>query len=158
MAPAVVGSARMTSHPWAGRPVVWLLEAVLVGEAEGEGAWGMRAVGWVVRNRALRPGAWGREWREVLLAPWQFSCLWGRDFDARRGAMEREPRGDVVVAVAREVYAGEGTDPTAGATYYVNLAVARPRWLRGMVETAHIGHHTFFRDPRAEGRGRGVHD
>lgn len=50
------------------------LARTIIGEARSEGYLDMLAVAAVVRERAKRPGWWGRDVRGVCLYPWQFTC------------------------------------------------------------------------------------
>jgi len=50
------------------------LARTIIGEARGEGYLDMLAVACVVRERALRPGWWGRDVAGVCKAPRQFTC------------------------------------------------------------------------------------
>lgn len=57
----------------------------IVGEARGQGLLDKIAVACVIRERALRPGWWGRSVAEVCRHPWQFTA-WQ---DHNRAVIER---------------------------------------------------------------------
>ena len=65
--------------------VVDVLARTIIGEARGEKFLDMLGVACVVRERALRPGWWGKDITSVCRAPWQFTC-W---HDHNRSAIER---------------------------------------------------------------------
>ena len=127
-----------------------LLCGTIVGEASGESEEGRRAVGCVVRNRVNSPVRWwGKGWRGVMLAPWQFSC-WD---DSLVRIASHKARNTTVwkecMQVAVDVFSGEAEDPTGGADHYFNPDVVTPRWSiasgKPRTPTAIIGHHKFYR-------------
>lgn len=128
-------------------------------EASGEGRRGMRAVGWVIRNRADW-GKWGPTVRDACLAWKQFSCWrpaggttnYGRlvvHADAlRRG--QRLPALLPAFDVAAAVLEGAAADETRGADHYYAPAAMSPKgrvpdWAQGIAPTATIGGHVFYR-------------
>lgn len=127
-----------------------VLARTLWGEARGEGAAGMIAVGWTIRNRAAKPGWWGRDIASVCQAPWQFSC-WNKsdpNYPFLSGA-KQIPAGEYLRAreAALAVISGSQPDPTGGATHYYATTMAKPpAWAAKAKRTATIGHHVFFRD------------
>lgn len=127
-----------------------VLARTLWGEARGEGAAGMVAVGWTIRNRAAKPGWWGRDIVSVCQAPWQFSC-WNKNdpnYPFLSGA-KQIPSGEYLRAreAALAVISGSQPDPTGGATHYYATTMAKPpAWAAKAKRTATIGHHVFFRD------------
>lgn len=139
----------------AGRAASWgdqalaldTLARTLWGEARGEGRAGMQAVANVIRNRALRPGWWGRSIAEVCLRPWQFSC-WLKD-DPNREKLLRvsddDPAFVLARAIAAQALAGGLTDLTGGATHY-HAVDAAPGWAKGRTPCAVIGRHAFYND------------
>lgn len=127
-----------------------VLARTLWGEARGEGAAGMVAVGWTIRNRAARPGWWGRDIVSVCQAPWQFSC-WNKNDPNYPYLSGAKPIPAREYLKAREaalaVIGGSQPDPTGGATHYHATTMARPpTWAAKAKRTAVIGHHVFFRD------------
>jgi spore germination cell wall hydrolase CwlJ-like protein len=127
-----------------------VLARTLWGEARGEGAAGMVAVGWTIRNRAAKPGWWGRDIVSVCQAPWQFSC-WNKNdpnYPYLSGA-KQIPAGEYLRAreAALAVISGSQPDPTGGATHYYATTMAKPpAWAAKAKRTATIGRHVFFRD------------
>lgn len=103
---------------------------------------GMVAVAATVLNRVRSP-AWPNSITRVALQPSQFSCY---NPDNRRHLYEG-PIPESAWRAARAALAGE--DPSEGATHYYNPYLVRPRWARGMHETARLGSnkrntHVFF--------------
>ena len=158
----------MLAFPDPNKPVaeqddVVLLALTVLGEAEGEPDLGKYAVAWVVKNRMLlkKKGV-----REVVMAPWQFSC-WNlgeprRAFleDTALKAAKNLPMAvwAACVRASHEVLDGLADDPVGGATHYCTNALwgnddsdrRRPRWFSRQeiasgrtVETTRIGGHTF---------------
>lgn len=123
------------------------LARTIWGEARGEGRAGMQAVACVIRNRAARPGWWGRSIAEVCLKPAQFSC-WLAD-DPNRRKLDAVSEDDAAFTVARELaaaaLAGILADYTFGATHYHTVDTA-PVWARGHIPCVVIGRHAFYND------------
>ncbi len=124
------------------------------GEARGQGAEAMRAVGHVIDNRR-RAGLHGAYVTDTVDAAFQFSC-WNRG-DPNRAALDTiddlraGSRSHAMWVEARriseEIMAGRSQDPTGGALFYHSIDVA-PRWSRGIEPVAMIGRHLFFRTAR----------
>lgn len=140
---------------------VRLLAATAWAEARSEGEDGMRAVAHVIVNRM---GArFGADLKSVVLAPWQFSA-WNEG-DPNRPLAETPERYATGGAnletwltaqrVAREVLAGQSTDPTEGALFYHTRAI-RPWWSRYGEGRIEIGAHVFYRDVPDQTRPRVV--
>lgn len=125
----------------------------LYGEARGEPIEGLIAVAWVIRNRAERPGWWGRDVAEVCLCAkkgvHQFSCWNPADANSRK--LRSVTIGDrafrTCLQVVDNVVAGRAPDPTKGSTHYHTAAVS-PAWSRGLKPAAVIGRHLFFNNVR----------
>lgn len=66
----------------------------LYGEARGQGLLDQLGVLAVIRERAMRPGWWGRTWEGVCRHPWQFSCWHGEHDDAHRRNYEAMMRAE----------------------------------------------------------------
>ena len=108
-------------------------------EAQGESLDGQIAVAEVIRNRAI---AGSRTHESVCKAPRQFSA-WNSPTEAFKrlkgastGAFDR---------ASKAWEASETSNLTKGATHYFNPSLARPKWARGMVKTAVIGQHVFYK-------------
>lgn len=131
-----------------------LLAATMWGEARGEGAEAMRAVGHVVMNRYHNENSarYGTNLRGVILRPWQFSA-WNhgdpnRDRMLRLVAGWRPPGADgdawlMARALARDIMTGRSTDPTGGALYYHTQEV-NPSWNRSGEVSTVLGSHIFY--------------
>jgi spore germination cell wall hydrolase CwlJ-like protein len=128
-----------------------ILAKTLYGEARGEPLAGQLAVAMVVFHRAIRPDGQFALDTSVAVAcqrAWQFSC-W-LEGDPNRAKMEALTWDDPTYTAMRHVVdAAEaifklGTDLVAGATHYVNPAVAAPSWARGHTPVVTIQHHAFY--------------
>lgn len=141
-----------------GYPELDLLRALAVGEAEGEGYWGMVAVCFVAVNRvryasmALVPW-WPRNLKRAILQKHQFSCFW-EDWSKRKKAImvslgdpSRFPTADLA---SRDVYYKRVQDPTGGADHYFSVKIKPPSWAKSMKKTVRIGNHEFFRSVSRE--------
>lgn len=122
------------------------LAKTIYGEARSEKFAGMKAVGWVVRNRAERGGWWGNSIMEVCLKPWQFSC-WNPD-DPNRIVVERASLKNATFLVCLQaaidvLLDAPDADPTHGSTHYHADYVA-PAWADGKEPAAKIGRHLFY--------------
>jgi spore germination cell wall hydrolase CwlJ-like protein len=116
-------------------------------EAPGEPDVGKAAVAHVILNRK-KSHRWGDTVKDVVMKPWQFE-----PWVTRREEMENlspdDPRYRKAARIADAVLAGDVSDPTAGATHFLNPTVVRqrrggslPSWARG--EGVSIGRHTFY--------------
>lgn len=124
-----------------------VLARTMWGEARGEGAEGMRAVGHVILNRAALGGWWGDSVIAVAKAPRQFSA-WN-DGDPNRVRMATMMPGDNAAfdeayRIAGDLLAGRLKDITGGATHY-HADYVRPGWADGSKMVASIGAHRFYR-------------
>jgi spore germination cell wall hydrolase CwlJ-like protein len=116
-------------------------------EASDESDEGKAAVAHVILNRT-KSGRWGDSIKDVVTHPWQFE-----PWMTRREEMEKlspnDPRYQNAARIADAVLSGQMSDPTAGATHFLNPTVVRqrrggslPSWARG--EGQPIGRHTFY--------------
>ena len=120
----------------------------LWGEARGDGKAGMLAVAWVIRNRAMRPGWWGRDLRSVCLKDRQFSCWNGRD--PNRPKMTSLKADDpAYVRAARlmcdVMLADKEGDPTREATHY-HARYVDAFWAAGHEPCFETAGHLFYND------------
>ena len=118
------------------------------GEARGEPFEGKLAVAFVIRNRAARPGWWGKDVESVCRRPYQFSC-WNAG-DPNRPAIEAVDLPDAsfaecLVACIAALREPAAPDPTQGATHYHAKGVM-PVWTQGKTPCARIGGHLFYND------------
>lgn len=125
------------------------------GEARGEQRRGMAAVASIIRNRAVNPRWWGRDWVSVCKMRWQFSC-WNFEDRNRRallavGESNREYR--IALELADLAMAGALEDETKNADHFHTIR-ARPLWSQGRQPTITIGNHRFFRIELRANSGR----
>lgn len=128
---------------------VHVVAQTLLGEAEGEGIEGMRAVAHVVRNR-VRDSRWPGGYAAVCVQPTQFTC-WNRD-SVRLPRMIAASFHDALYRtaywLAARVMAGDDErDPTKGANHYHARSIPRPSWAAEKYETGVIGNHVFYDIP-----------
>ncbi|MDD1967117.1 cell wall hydrolase [Pseudomonas putida] len=134
-----------------------VLARTLWGEARGEGAAGMVAVAWSIRNRVDmdlhndgKADWWGEGYVDVCTKPWQFSCwnkgdpnqpyLTGAKAIPFRELAQCRAAGDLVID-------GKVPDPTSGATHYYATTMSKaPAWAAKATKTLTLGHHVFFKD------------
>lgn len=116
----------------------------IYGEARGEGARGMQAVGNVIMNRVKAAGWYGASIKDVCLKPYQFSC-WNEN-DPNRTKIINATAAQLKQArtIAEKVISGELPDITGGATHYYANTIAAPYWTKSMKKTATIGNHIFY--------------
>lgn len=125
-----------------------ILSRTIFGEARGQEFRGQVAVGWVVRNRAIRPNRFSPTVAAVCLKPLQFSC-WNRadpTFERMVTVQLPDPAFVSAMTAAGLVLLDHTPDPTDGADHYHSVAV-QPRWAQGMKKTARIGDHIFYKEP-----------
>lgn len=123
------------------------LAKTIWGEARGEGAQGMQAVGNVVLNRVKRGGWYGASIKDVVLRKNQFSC-WNEN-DVNRAKIDKLSLEDLedsgALGIARKLISGELPDITKGATEYHRIDIT-PNWDWSKLEkTVTIGNHVFYR-------------
>ena len=110
----------------------------------------MLAVAFVIHNRAAHGHPWPHDPDRVCLQRRQFSC-WN-DSDPQRDLYPDTPADGPSYddAVTRWNYADSigMTDPTGGATYYVNVSALKKNPFDSPLyePTAVIGRHTFYKD------------
>lgn len=129
------------------RHQVDILARTLYGEARGEGPQGMEAVGHVILNR-VNHQKWGQNIAEVAQRKEQFSCWNHYDHNSRliRRVDLTDPKFMEAFRIAQKLVLRDlRDDPTRGATHFHNIYVAPP-WRDGMIQTARIGGHVFYRD------------
>lgn len=94
-------------------------------EAKGESDKGKLAVGAVIANRVKAQSWMGKNLKEVILKPYQFSP-WNSWTGAAGGRQGKEMLGvaakpsEASYEAARKILSGEYEDPTGGATHFVN--------------------------------------
>ncbi len=112
-------------------------------EARGECVDAQRGVIWTVRNRAAKPGWWGKDTVGVVLQPWQFSSFNAGDANATLFPAS----GDKIFAELLILAQAPGNDPTGGATSYFDDSIAPPAWATdgSNVPTVKLGRLNFYR-------------
>ncbi len=124
-----------------------LLAGTIYGEARNQEYAGKVGVGLVVRTRVRYPGWWGRNWREVILSPHQFSCWSDHNRDAIMQAMaENSSDWQSCMNIARQVYLGEIEDKIGAPTHYCRFDV-HPAWRIKLKFLCQIEDHVFYHDP-----------
>jgi N-acetylmuramoyl-L-alanine amidase len=125
------------------------LAQTIFGESRGQPLQGQIAIGWVVMNRAAKPGWWGGpDVTSVCRKPFQFSC-WNSDdpnLPLMQTATPKDPNFLMALGVAALVLTRQLPDPTGGATNYFADYIPAPDWAETMVPTVKIGPHQFFKE------------
>lgn len=123
----------------------YYLALTMYGEARGEGAQGMEAVGHVIMNRVKQGGWYGASVKDVVLKPLQFSC-WNSG-DPNRAVMLTATPDKLATAnaIAGQLLAGQLEDITGGATNY-HADYISPSWAKKMTKTVKIGRHIFYKE------------
>ena len=132
-----------------------LLARIIQAEAGNQGETGMRAVASVIDNRRRAQGYGGNTFRDVLLAPGQFSpanSITGYAGGEQGVDLNRLQPSETAYSVADTVMRGEYEDPTGGALNFLNPDISQPSWLSSMQNTVKIGDHLFG----TAGSGEGV--
>lgn len=122
------------------------LALTLYHEARSEGREGMEAVGWVVLNRVTSPKFPNGICKVVHQGGPKPPCQWSwwcdgksdRPTSAKSWALARSVADDLLSA-------SPPADPVAGALYFHRDSLTRPNWLENREQTAHLGHHIFYR-------------
>lgn len=109
-----------------------LLARIISAEARGETYLGQVAVGAVVLNRVEHP-SFPDTVSGVVYQNGAFSCLYDGQF--------YEPIEDSAYSAARDAL--NGLDPSGGAIYYYNPAVATNKWIYSRPIITTIGRHVF---------------
>ena len=136
----------------------WQCVAVcLYGEARSEPIQGIVAVASVIQNRIKANSWFGKDWREVVLKPYQFS-MWhpnGGQMNYTRvlalaqklaaGESVTEPKWLQCAWTARGAMGGFLLDNTRNATHYHTATLTpRPKWAQGVTPVCQIGGHVFY--------------
>lgn len=109
-----------------------LLARIISAEARGESYLGQVAVGAVVLNRVEHP-SFPDTLSGVVYQNGAFSCLYDGQF--------YQPIEDSAYRAARDAI--NGLDPSGGAIYYYNPAVATNKWIYSRPIITTIGQHVF---------------
>ena len=117
-------------------------------EARGETIFAKRAVCHVIKNRTLKPGWWGNDWKSVILKPFQFSSFNSFDPNINVWPGDNEASWTDCLAAASAVMVGDDPDSTEGATYYHDTSMRWPAaWGNeaDYVNTLNVGRLRFYR-------------
>lgn len=117
------------------------------GEDRSGGIEGMHDVISVIRNRALNPRWWGKNFAEVCVKPWQFSC-WNENDPNRSKILAvtlDDPLFAAATSLAAEAINGTLGDRTGGADSYYAIGTTMPFWAKTLEPCYSNQHHWFFR-------------
>ena len=123
-----------------------ILALTIQAEAGGEGVEGMLATGAVIDNR-VKSGSYGNSFRDVIMAPGQFSA-WNSvtGYAGGEGGIDMtsiRPTEDAYT-VADQILSGQYQSPVGNATHYYNPSVADPEWGERAGGTWQVvGNHLF---------------
>ena len=124
-------------------PVVDILARVIWGEAEGEGAEGMQAVGNVILNRA---NIKDKNIPEVMFRKDQFSAIGDKNrFNSMINLSPDNPEYIQALEISKKLLAGELDDITNGATHFYNPNTANMEldWIKQYPVIYKLGNHWF---------------
>lgn len=111
---------------------VTLLARLIYGEARGENFTGQVAVGAVVMNR-VKSSSFPNTISGVIYQPYAFTAV-------ADGQINFSPDATAIRAAKQAM---NGYDPTYGAIYYYNPAIATSTWIFSRKTTITIGNHVF---------------
>lgn len=109
-----------------------LLARLIYAEARGESYTGQVAVGAVVLNR-VRSASFPNSISGVIYQPYAFTCVQDGQFNLTPDATAKRAAQDAM----------NGWDPSYGALYYYNPAVATSSWIFSRQTVVTIGKHVF---------------
>ncbi|HSU72798.1 MAG TPA: cell wall hydrolase [Candidatus Binatia bacterium] len=119
-----------------------LLARVLYGEARGQSREMKTDIAYSILNRTGKHAWWGNTLKQVLLKPWQYSCLNANDPNHKELLAPTGKAWRECVDVAQDVLLHPERDPTQGATHYHTERV-KPAWSVGKTPLFKVG-NTFF--------------
>lgn len=132
-------------------PSVNLLALCIYGEARGESREGKVAVGSVIAERVKRGGWYGKNWKEVILKPRQFSCFNMSDPNFTRlydmaadfcGYVQKDKALSACLDVARGIK--EGTLQAGFVATHYKTKTCKAAWTKNMDLVAIEGSHEFY--------------
>lgn len=128
-----------------------IIGLTIIGEARGEPIEGQVAVGCVIRNRVYAHSWFGKDWHDVCLKAWQFSCynegdpnrelllkIAGGDFGSLRPEMVQ------CMYLAQGIIEGLILDNVGGANHYHDVSVF-PSWAKAKNPIAQKGELIFYK-------------
>jgi len=117
-------------------------------EARGEPLDAKIAQCWSVKNRTLKPGWWGHDWKTVILKPWQYSSFNVSDPNNTKWPEEESESWEQCQQAAESVMLETVSDPTNGATNYYDTSIEFPKAWGNEAEwdnTLDVGHFRFWK-------------
>jgi N-acetylmuramoyl-L-alanine amidase len=133
----------------AGLTDIEALRLTLFGECRDQLVLGQLAVACVIRNR-VKAGHWGSTFKDVCLAPAQFSCWWGADAntdEVYRIAETSFPNPQLQWIAAGVLCGFVRDDPSGGALNYLTAHLFEtnpPTWAQHFAKMVTIGDHVFL--------------
>jgi hypothetical protein len=128
----------------------WLLSLCLWREARGSTIGALRAIYWVLQNRASDHfNRWPKDIPGVILQPKQFSSFNAGDPNATKFPLKTNPLDYAAFLSCQSIAQSPGDDPTGGANHYESLPSdpghPKPGWCDPLKITCKIGAFTFYR-------------
>lgn len=125
----------------------WLACIALWREARGQSLAAMRAIWWVIQNRATDPAKrWPRTIAAVILQPFQFSSFNHDDPNATKFPSPGNPADWQAFLNAQAAVSAPGDDPTSGANSYESEPPDKlPKWADAAKITLTEGPFRFYR-------------
>ena len=122
-----------------------ILARVLWGEAEGEGADGMQAVGNVIMNRVERDSKYNADAQDIIMENKQFSSIGNPErLEAMMNLSKDNPEYIQALEISKKLLAGEMDDITSGATHFYNPnTAAKHSWIDEYPVTFKLKNHWF---------------
>ncbi len=130
-----------------------LLALVIYGEARGEPIEGKIAVAAVIMNRVKRDGWFGKNVKEVILKPWQFSVFNINDPNRERLeaiALDFKSHVETYESLKESYWVALGflgnwlPSNVGAATHYFADYIDTPTWAEKMEHIRDIGRHKFY--------------
>jgi spore germination cell wall hydrolase CwlJ-like protein len=123
----------------------YFLALAMYHEARGQDPDAMRAVGWVVMNRA-RSEQFPDGIHDVVMQPTRSGkCQFGWACGDYEQDLATDPSWRQAQNVAEQLLLGGGRDPTRGAIWFWESWRPRPSWLgRDVRQTLELGGHSFY--------------
>ena len=114
-------------------PTVDIMARLIWGEAEGEGATGMQAVGNVVMNRVDADSKYGADAQDIIMEQNQFSSISDpKRLEAMMNLSLDNPEYIQALEISKKFLAGELEDITNGATHFYNPKIVdmNTKWIK----------------------------
>ena len=127
-------------------PVVDILARVIWGEAEGEGAEGMQAVGNVIMIRVERDSKYNADAEDIVMEKDQFSAVSNPErLQAMMALTEDNPEYIQALEISKKLLDGKMEDITGGATHFYNPKIANMEldWIKQYPVIYKLGNHWF---------------